>query len=208
MVKLKGPIQSLEASGSIGSTLIVQQNKGRTYMRKLTAPAQPRSAPQLGNRAMFRHLTTHWGDLSTPNRATWDDLGNNLGITPFDAYLRENLRRWGRGKDPGNVYPVIEDDSAGVADLLVLLPQGRGVIVAFRKDVTDQNQGFRIHRTLAPGVPPTPDNLVWIKSPVGTPTDSWFDTPKEADQYWYRLVPFSDHGVTGPQTTELQITIT
>lgn len=207
MVKLKGPILSLEATGSLAGTVIVQQNKGRTYMRKLTAPAQPRSGPQVGNRAMFRHLTSRWGNLAIADRITWEDRADTLDLTSFDVYLKENLSRWGRGKDPGDVYPVIEDDSAGVANLLVLLPQGRGVIVAFLKDVIDQNQGFRIHRTLAPGLPPTPDNLVWIQSPVGVPADSWLDTPKEPDQYWYRLVPFSDHGTTGPQTTELQITI-
>jgi hypothetical protein len=208
MVKLKGPILSLEASGSLAKTVIVQQNKGRTYMRKLSSPSQPLAAGQVGNRTMFRHLTSHWSDLSAADQATWNPPAEDQNITAFDAYLRENLQRWGIGKDPGNAYPVAEDDSAGVANLIVLLPQGRGVQVAFQLSTIDQNQGFRIHRNIAPGIPASNDNLVWIKSPIGIPADSWFDTPREPDQYWYRLVPFSDHGVTGTPTSELQITVT
>jgi hypothetical protein len=207
MVKHKGPIQSMEAAGSLGGALIVQKNKGRTYMRKLTAPAQPRSGDQVGYRAMFAYLSTHWQAISAADQATWEALAADSTFSPFNAYLQTNQFRWGLGEDPGEAYPIAESDAAGSITSFSAINQGRGLVVPYLLSVTEQNQGVRIHRSLTPGFTPALENLIAAKGPVASPSDSIRDTPLDAGTYYYRIIPFSVDGVTGTPATERSGTV-
>jgi len=46
MAKVTSPLMSIDASGSIASTIVFSKWKGRNYVRQLVVPANPRSAGQ------------------------------------------------------------------------------------------------------------------------------------------------------------------
>jgi len=53
MAKVKGPLMSLEASGSIANTITFSIWKGRPYVRQLVTPANPSSAGQIAVRKVL-----------------------------------------------------------------------------------------------------------------------------------------------------------
>jgi len=50
MAKVKGPLMSLEASGSVANTLVFSIWKGRPYVRELVTPSNPQTASQVAYR--------------------------------------------------------------------------------------------------------------------------------------------------------------
>ena len=56
MAKVKGPLMSLEASGSIANTITFSIWKGRPYVRQLVTPANPSSAGQIAIRKVLGSL--------------------------------------------------------------------------------------------------------------------------------------------------------
>mgnify|MGYP003375799129 CR=1 FL=1 len=53
MAKVKGPLMSLEASGSIANTITFSIWKGRPYVRQLVTPSNPSSAGQINIRKIL-----------------------------------------------------------------------------------------------------------------------------------------------------------
>lgn len=93
-MKVTGPGFSFDASGSIGGTLVYSKWKGRNYVRTLVTPSNPRSTGQTAQRAMLAFLSQTWAALTTGQQATWNEEADALTISPFNAYVRSNLRRW------------------------------------------------------------------------------------------------------------------
>lgn len=87
---------SLGASGKVAKTIVFSHWKGRPYVRQLVTPANPRSAPQRGRRAMLSFLSKAWhrGDLTAIQEATWDALAKQGVISPFNAFTKLNLNNW------------------------------------------------------------------------------------------------------------------
>jgi len=56
MAKVKGPLMSLEASGSIANTIVFSIWKGRPYVRQLVTPSNPSSAGQIAVRKILGSL--------------------------------------------------------------------------------------------------------------------------------------------------------
>jgi len=93
MVRLKGPLMSMEASGTIGNTLVFAKWKGRDYARRHAIPSNPRSGLQVGIRAVFGFIAQHYASLTTGNETKWADIAADLGLTSLNAYTRDAVRR-------------------------------------------------------------------------------------------------------------------
>ena len=57
MVKITGPMMSLDAQGTLGDAITFAKWKGRPYVRQRVIPSNPKTGAQLGRRAMFKFLT-------------------------------------------------------------------------------------------------------------------------------------------------------
>lgn len=99
MALVKGPLFSLEASGSYGGALVFAKNKGRQYCRELVIPANPNSADQEAARNMVRvgGAIQKWVNQSTlkGDSRLVTDLEAIKAITPsgfsWNGYLVETL---------------------------------------------------------------------------------------------------------------------
>lgn len=113
MVKLTGPGLARAAGGSVAGQLTFSNWKGKPYLKKLTKPKQPRTQGQVAMRAILAFLSPEWSIISAAARATWMDLAHLDQISPFNAYLKENLKRWRSFLRPSWYYPATEDGPIG-----------------------------------------------------------------------------------------------
>ena len=116
MVKLNGPMMSMDASGTIGDTITFSKWKGRSYARQRVIPSNPQTGPQTGIRAMMKFLSQQWKGLTAPNKATWVITAAQTAISPFNAYCAFNVNRWRSFKGPSKETPADETAPAASAD--------------------------------------------------------------------------------------------
>lgn len=99
-------MMSLDASGTLGDAIVFSKWKGRPYVRERVIPSNPKSGAQVGRRAMFSFLSKQWDGLSDANKATWQDLADQLVSTPFSAYVSANMEDWHNFLAPSKVTPA------------------------------------------------------------------------------------------------------
>lgn len=93
MATTKAPLFGLDASGSLAGAIVFSKWRGRTYVRKLTIPANPRSALQVGMRSVFKYITQAFGSLTANQKAAWDNLAAPDNITQLNAQVRDAQKR-------------------------------------------------------------------------------------------------------------------
>jgi hypothetical protein len=92
MVKTKGPILGLAASGSLGGSLTFSQSKGVTYAKKKSRPSNPKSQAQTYKRRLWAWLGSRWNKIEmVAPRASWDALATLHDTSPINEFLRENM---------------------------------------------------------------------------------------------------------------------
>src|SRR3990170_5551012 len=104
MAVTKAPLFGLDASGTLGGSIVFSKWKGRTYVRRHAVPANPKSGLQVGMRAGFKFVSETYSGLSDAIKARWKLIGEKTQTTPLNAQMKlsqENIRI-GKGcvKDP------------------------------------------------------------------------------------------------------------
>jgi len=89
MARTKGPLFSLDASGTLADTIVFSKWKGRTYVRRHAIPSNPRSGLQVGMRSVFKYITQAFGALTANQKAAWDALAAPDNITQLNAQVRD-----------------------------------------------------------------------------------------------------------------------
>ena len=72
MVKTKGPLFSLSASGSIGKVLNYSKRKSGPQVRKHHKPSGDPSQLQRGMRRLTEFIVAQWVGMSAPDKETWN----------------------------------------------------------------------------------------------------------------------------------------
>ena len=186
---------SLNAAGSLGGTLINQSWKGRSYMRKLTKPANPKSEKQISFRAMFAYLTKHWASIGAVGQATWDVPAAIDNILPFNAFLQTNMLRYALEQAPGETFPVGETGAGPTTLGNAANLQGRGLLVEFSITILRNGQGAILHTGATSGFTPTLDNVLAVVPTPFPGTFTFFHQPLAPGTYWYRWHHFTLDGL-------------
>jgi len=118
MARVTGPLMSIDASGSIASTIVYSKWRGRNYVRRHAIPANPRSGPQLAARAVIAFLGRAWETVTVPNRATWEDVADAAKISPFNAFVARGAKDWRDGWAPSEFLPATRTQIPGVIGVL------------------------------------------------------------------------------------------
>jgi len=208
MAKVAGPLFSMDASGSIGKAIVFSKWKGRPYVRQLVTPKNPKSGSQVGVRSMFKFLAQEWDGQTAPDKATWEDRADQTTISPFNAFMAFNQRRWRDFNTPSSADPPLGTGTPPTGPTGVATPDGRAMIVVLTDGVTPPDWGYAIFRSLT-GV----FTLAWsnciavVEWDVGG-TTTYVDSPLEPDQYYYNAIGFLKSGVEGADGTEFDGTIT
>jgi len=163
MVRLKAPLFSLGASGTIGKAVVFSNWKGRSYARRHAIPANPNSGLQVGIRAVFKFTAQNYTHLLTADLTDWTGLAAADNITPLDAQIRDAVTRARRNlgwrenvtdADPG----AIDAPTAGTATV-----QPKTLVVGWTDPGANKPDScFALYGSTVTGFTPDISNLIGV----------------------------------------------
>ena len=208
MVKIKGPMLSPTASGTIGQAATFSSWKGRAYARKKSKPADPHAPLQIAARAMFQFLTQAWPNLPQPHRDTWNAAALAADITAISAYCRHNLQLWGQFKAPYQFIhtPPFHIANSGTLDSATGGPNR--ITLAFTTTSIVNIWGVTLFRSAVPAFTPSLTNCIGVIPTPLNKTYSYQDTPPAPGTWYYNARWFGLYGTLEPIETERSATST
>lgn len=93
MATTKAPLFGFDASGGLAGSIVFSKWKGRTYVRQLVTPSNPRSGLQVGMRSVLKFITQAYSSLSDAIKAEWAALAASDNITAMNAQVRDAQTR-------------------------------------------------------------------------------------------------------------------
>lgn len=208
MARVQGPLFSLGASGKLGGAVVYATWKGRAYVRELVRPANPKSDKQLSVRGMLKFLSQEWAGIGDTAQVSWEDLADADVVSPFNAYIKKNLRRWrnflgvGQDSDPaaGDTGPTHGAGSAagGV----------RMATVTMAVTAPGDGWGLAIFRKFDSAVTPAFDNLVAVIPYDGTEDVVFVDTPLDPGTWHYDFMSITKDGLFTDETDPVNAVVT
>jgi hypothetical protein len=200
MATTKGPLFSMDASGSLAGSIVFSKWKGRNYVRRHAIPANPKSALQVGTRAMLRYLSQRWDSVSSIYQATWDAPAEPLQISPFNRFVGYNMDRWTLFKPPCQAYPAAEAGAAGTIANGAVTAEVLSILVEFEVTVLAQNMGVAIFRKVDSAPDESRGECVRVVAATAATTYSWVDIDVTVGvDYYYDVTGFSLDGVWGSE---------
>lgn len=196
MAGVKGPLFSLDASGSVGDAIVFAKWKGRNYVRRHAIPSNPKSVGQVSVRVLLKFLTQYWQSLSDADQADWETRAAATDISPFNAFVGYNMERWGRYAFPSKTDPADEVGTPGTILSPTATAGSRSILLAVPISSHDDNWGVIIHADLGTGFTPSRNTAVQAIPAESTATFSWLHFPLTVGvEVFYRFESFSLDGV-------------
>lgn len=210
MVKVFAPMLSLDATGTIGDAITFSKWKGRHYVRERIIPANPRSGLQTGFRAMFKFLAEEWSAIAGGHQSSYNTLADSMAISPFNAYVRANQRRWRNYKPPANNLVASEDGTLMIWDGGAPAAVGgpSNVTLTMTPNTVNTNWGVAIFRSTSTGFTPGLSNCIHVLHVKDAEAHTFVDSPLAADTYYYDTRMFTIDGRWGALDGEINGTAT
>lgn len=196
MALVNGPLMSMDASGSVAKAITFSKWKGRNYVRQLIKPHNPKTAAQLGVRAAMKFLTQGWAAIKAASESSYLTLADAAKISPFNEYIRQNLRRWRMGEGLTQSFPAAETPTA-VTITMGLTGGQRNIEVSVDPSAATDGWGIAIYRDTAEITTANWNNCIAIVPIDGTNAVIYTDAPLDAGTYHYRAAFINDDGVIG-----------
>lgn len=195
MVKLRGPLLSLDASGSLADAITYSKWKGRHYARQRVVPTNPQSGAQTGRRAMLSFLSKQWDGLAAGDQATWQDIADDLVVDPFHAYLSENMKHWHNFLAPSMVTPITRTGTLGFgAPPLQAAWVEHQIKISVRVDTPNDNWGAFIFASLTGAFTTAVANCILLVLADTITTTHHFWTPPTRVKHYLNLRFFTADG--------------
>ncbi len=200
MVKLKGPLQSLSASGTVAKTITYSSWKGRPYVRNKPQPVDPKDPTQKSNRLLMEWLSQTWSTLSQNDRSTWTPIAAAQNMANYHAFIQENLIRFAYFAAPTRRFPPTETGTPPTVfgDGPFVNGAPRALNTAVRFDVLNDAWGYCLFLGDNAGFTTSRNNLALFATNQTTDFDiRWIRDLKPAT-YHAKVRPFTTDGVMGP----------
>lgn len=206
MIKLTGPALSEEAAGKLAGVLSFAKSKKGTYAKKLTAPAQPRTGPQVGVRAVMKFLAQEWKGISPTRQDTWQARAAQMELYKYHAYISGNQIRWRSFLGLTQQDPAPTAGTNPDAPLLYADPLIAQAIIKTQAVGSGGVWGYFLFRSTTGGFTPAVDNCVAVFAKQAY-VSVYYDTPLEPGTYYYRAQGFRWNGKQSPFTLQKSVTI-
>jgi hypothetical protein len=102
MAKVKGPLMSLEARGSLANKITFRNSTGRNIVSLKSQPTGSPSSAQTTQRALYADGVVYWNALPEPDKQAWADIGRSNGISGYSAFMSD----WLLGGGPPPLAPT------------------------------------------------------------------------------------------------------
>lgn len=200
MARTKGPLMSLDASGTIGKTITHSSWKGRTYARHRVDPTKTNTREQQLQRYGMQFLSQAWTvKLSDTDRAAWAPLATPTNVSPFNAYIGDNLA----SVKQGIFFHERPDRSGGTTDITFGTgPAAQGQVkqatVTWTPTAVNDVWCLIWLRSDNVVIHPTTDPIVGISIPFDALTGNMVNKNAPPGHYWYYCIGLA---VTGDITS-------
>lgn len=94
MAKTKGPLFSLDASGSVADTIVFSRWKGRSYVRRHQIPHNPKTTKQVNVRKAMTLLVAYWQGLDDAVKALYEVEGKKIQLSGFNYFTRRGMNEY------------------------------------------------------------------------------------------------------------------
>ena len=195
MVKLRGPMFSLGASGTLADAVTFSINKGRPYVRERVVPSNPKSGAQVGRRAMFTFLSQAWDAILPGWKATYQDIADELVTAPFNAYMKVNMERWHNFLGPAIIWPPGEIQSGSDRLLATAVWEENRIKLSTTAISSNQQWGIIYFAKLAGAVTPAVGNAIIVELDDDMDPRDTFWTPPSVGTWHFNSMTFSEDGV-------------
>jgi len=203
MVKVRGPMISIDASGTLGDAITFSKWKGRSSVRRRVVPTNPESGPQTGRRSMFAYLTKLWDSLTAPDQATWLDRATERNVALFHGFLSVNMDNWHNFMAPSYAYPPARGDAIGTWDASCAAEWlEHRIHLEPEQTILNQNAGILIFASLTGAFTTAVANCILCEPATSTGLKHFYWTPPSVATWYFNHRAFSIEGVLGPQRTE------
>lgn len=192
MAKITGPLMSLDASGSVASTITFSKWKGRNYVRQTVTPSNPKTPGQTANRAMFGFLASAWKNLGATPQGSWEDAAKQLNASPFNAYSQRNQKNWTQNVTPQENAVVTPGAGPGTVTSLTAAGGVRQITLTLTPNVANDNWGVIVYRNATTGFVPSKNDVIIVREYDATAPINIDDTNLTPGTYFYRIAMF-DH---------------
>jgi len=194
MVKVYGPMFSLDASGTLAEAVTFSKWKGRPYVRERVIPSNPKSGAQVGRRAMFKFLTQLWASVSAADQATWKDLAEQLVASNFNAYVSDGMAAWHNFLAPSEATPATRTGTPSDNALTAAIWEENRIKLTLSGSALGDAWGIVIFADTAGAVTPAVGNAIMAEADTTIASHDLFWTPPDVTTYYFDSIAFSDDG--------------
>lgn len=202
MAKITGPLMSLDASGSVASTITFSKWKGRNYVRQLVKPANPKSAAQTAFRAMFGFLSSIWKTMSPTDQGSWDTLAAMGNYSPFNAFTHFNQKLWTQVLTPTANSSYAQAGTPSAPTAFTATGGVRQITIDASLGASATQWGMIVYRNANTGFTPTQNDVVGILKAPPSDDTVFLDSGLAPGTYYYRIATFTTDGVASLYATE------
>jgi len=194
VVKLYGPMMSLDASGTLADAITFAKWKGRAYARQRVIPANPQSVLQVAVRRMMKFLSQNWASTSALEKADWDDRGKATSISPFNAYTGFNMLRWRQMKAPSTLTSALGVGTLQASGAATAVGGYHQAVVSFPIAAVNDGWGIAIERDTVDVYRGTLDAVVGVIATPAAAATLFTDVGLVAGTYYYFWRRFTRDG--------------
>lgn len=206
MATTKAPLFGLDASGALGGSIVFSKWKGRTYVRKLSIPANPKTGLQVGMRASMRFISQDFKNLTAGQKAAWDDLAAVTNITQLNAQVANAQRRTrvndGVQRGPAESAGTAADAAASLA----AAAQPKSLVLTWVAGAAAPEYAWMLFRSITGTFAEDVSNLIRI-IPAATLTFTDIALTTGVEQF-YSLIGVNFNGELGTASAEFSGTPT
>lgn len=188
MAKLRGPLMSLDARGSLGDSLTFARIGNTNFARHRAKPSNPQTLAQQITRARGRYLNALWQLLNATYRATWQPIADERAFTLINALQATNLKRLSDGLWPISSPTLTPGSSSNWIDEVTFEDLSAAGAWGYFGIAPDADPTDARHLLLEPydgSNPTSPRQILWSLTNSNEPYAEWHLPP----------IPPGDYGV-------------
>lgn len=202
MARTTGPLFSLDASGSVGGALTFSRWKGRSYVRRLVIPSNPKSGAQVGRRAMLSWISKAWAALSTGEKAGWQTLAEEINCAPFNAYVKYNMEAWHNFLMPTQTPPAARAGTPSDRAISVCAWEENRIKISHLATALNDGWGMMIFASLTTGFDTSVGTAIMAVTEIDLVLTHDYWTPPSVDTWYFNSRAFSDDGAVAAEGGE------
>ena len=165
MATTKAPLFGLDASGTVGNALVFSKWRGRTYVRRHTIPANPKSGLQVGMRSVFQFVTQAYAALTAAQKSSWADLAASDNITLLNAQVRDAQVRARRNQGWRRAADEAAETTIDPVTGATATAQPKSLALAWTRPVANLGDwSTAIYMSTTTGFTPDVSNLILVQA--------------------------------------------